>query len=498
MLRDTGPGDASDVAAAAGPAQRRPGKRPALADGLRAIAQARPHADGAVVLMDGDTILSPGMLRKVLPLFRLEPAVGTVTTNEDGFVHGPPWFANGSRCGSGNDPDHVLVALSEKLLCLTEHLSVFRASVATDPSFAQVENDSIDHWLWGPFEMLSGDDKSTWYWLAAHGHRVCTFPTRWRRPSRWSGLGVEPGVRQPAAVVGKHAAQRRPVMASWGRGGSGSSRGGAPSISGSATGRALVGPAATLLALAAGRYEIAAGYLLWAMATRVGLAAISWRHGRRFSAYYIPLQMFAEWATALIKISGQLAPGEASVAEPRRPHDGYHPWVAIAMDPDRLRPLPLLVLVGRLRDDHRLLHRAPAVLPRGIPVPRVDPAGINQVAIEPAALFRSIVDRTVIVPLIREAPLHSGSRLLPGNGLGAFANVLGYRPVVLPRSLRTGRPERDAPPPQADHGRSCHPAGRIHALRGTAGVRRDPRDPGRLSGAATRRAAWISVTPGRI
>src|SRR5262249_40321138 len=150
------------------------GKRLALADGLRAIAQARPHADGAVVLMDGDTILSPGMLRKVLPLFRLEPAVGAVTTNEDGFVHGPPWLAEWISMRFGQRHRTMCsVALSEKLLCLTGRLSVFRASVATDPSFrAQVENDSIDHWLWGPFEMLSGDDKSTWFWLAANGHRM--------------------------------------------------------------------------------------------------------------------------------------------------------------------------------------------------------------------------------------------------------------------------------------------------------------------------------------
>src|SRR5439155_1529227 len=65
---------------------------------------------------------------------------------------------------------------------------------------------------------------------------------------------------------------------------------------------ALVGPTVSLIALAGGYYEIAAGYLLWAMATRLGLAAIAWKHGRRFSAYYVPMQMFAEWANALIKI----------------------------------------------------------------------------------------------------------------------------------------------------------------------------------------------------
>jgi choline dehydrogenase-like flavoprotein len=69
------------------------------------------------------------------------------------------------------------IALSGRLLCLTGRLSVFRASVATDPTFLnQIERDSIRHWLWGTFDMLSGDDKSTWYWLAARGKRMLYVP----------------------------------------------------------------------------------------------------------------------------------------------------------------------------------------------------------------------------------------------------------------------------------------------------------------------------------
>lgn len=31
-------------------------------------------------------------------------------------------------------------------------------------------------------------------------------------------------------------------------------------------------------------------------------AAISWRHGKRLSAYYVPLQVLSDWATALTKL----------------------------------------------------------------------------------------------------------------------------------------------------------------------------------------------------
>jgi hypothetical protein len=47
---------------------------------------------------------------------------------------------------------------------------------------------------------------------------------------------------------------------------------------------------------------MAAAYLLWVLLSRVAHAAISWRHGRRFSAYYVPLQVIADWVTALTKL----------------------------------------------------------------------------------------------------------------------------------------------------------------------------------------------------
>jgi hypothetical protein len=191
-----------------------------------------------------------------------------------------------------------------------------------------------------------------------------------------------------------------------------------------------------MLALAAGHFEIAAGYLLWAMFTRVGLAAISWRHGRRFSAYYIPLQMFAEWATALIKIWVSSHPAKqawlnrggrtmdttrgSSARWLRTAFAHYLYWFSLAT---------FGLIIGCYTGLLPFHREAPLYL-------RVTPPPLAQLALEPKALVRSILDRTVLVPMIREAPLHSGSRPFPGNGLGAFANLLGYRPVLLSRTLR--------------------------------------------------------------
>jgi glycosyltransferase Alg8 len=279
------------------------GKRPALAGALREIAASQPHPDGVVLFLDGDTLLQPGLLKKVLPLFRLKPEVSAVTTDEDGWVQGPRWFAEWISLRLGlRHRTMCSVALSGKLLCLTGRLSVFRASVALDPSFLeQIERDSIQHWLWGSFDMLSGDDKSTWYWLAARGRRLLYVPdarattievvdeSPMQRAlaniRRWSGNSLRHGWR--AFTLGPQKLgwfcwyslldQR---LAIW---------------------TVLVGPLFALLAVCAGRIELAAAYLLWVMVSRLCHSAIAWRHGRRLSAFYMPLQIASDWVTSIIK-----------------------------------------------------------------------------------------------------------------------------------------------------------------------------------------------------
>ena len=57
-----------------------------------------------------------------------------------------------------------------------------------------------------------------------------------------------------------------------------------------------------LLALCLGHFALAAGYLLWVLSSRWLHAAISWRHGRRLSFFYPPLQIISDWAIALMKV----------------------------------------------------------------------------------------------------------------------------------------------------------------------------------------------------
>jgi glycosyltransferase Alg8 len=280
------------------------GKRPAIAAALKEIARENPMDDGVVVFLDGDTIMQPGLLQKILPIFRLTPPVDAVTTNEDGFVKGPGWFAEWVSLRFGlRHRTMCSVSLSGKLLCLTGRLSAFRASVATDPSFqAQIEHDTINNWLWGSFEMLSGDDKSTWYWLARNGRRmlyvpdalattlevVASAPVRRALANirRWSGNSlrhswrtIRLGPRRVGFFPWWSLLDQRIAMFT-----------------------VLFGPLACLLALGAGRYEIAAGYALWLLCSRLAHAAIAWRHGRRWSAFYVPLVFLSDWATALTKM----------------------------------------------------------------------------------------------------------------------------------------------------------------------------------------------------
>jgi glycosyltransferase Alg8 len=280
------------------------GKRLALGTGMEEIARSGLRDDGVVIILDGDTMLQPGLVKQVLPIFRLTPTVSAVTTNEDGVVKGPSWFAEWTSLRFGlRHRSMCSISLSGKLLCLTGRFSVFRASVVTDPSFrAQVEKDVIHHWLWGSFEMLSGDDKSTWFWLAKNGHRMLYVPDAkvttfevisgsalhraMANTRRWSGNSVRHGWR--AIMLGPRKlgwfvwlclVDQRLTMLT-----------------------ILFGPTVAFYSIFTGRFEMAAAYLLWVLFSRVAHASIAWKQGGRFSAFYMPLQIISDWTTALTKL----------------------------------------------------------------------------------------------------------------------------------------------------------------------------------------------------
>ena len=103
-------------------------------------------------------------------------------------------------------------ALSGRVLTLTGRFSVFRATHITQLDFIRLlEADHLDHWLWGTFRFLSGDDKSTWYALLRHQVRMLYVPDArgytiehvegnglsrmWENLRRWSGNMLRNGAR---------------------------------------------------------------------------------------------------------------------------------------------------------------------------------------------------------------------------------------------------------------------------------------------------------------
>ena len=190
-----------------------PGKRMAISTVLRAISRAGLGYDDLVVFMDGDFILAPDACRKCLPLFGIDRELRALTTDEGAIVRGPFWmqsmldlrFAQRRMAMQSH-------ALSGRVLTLTGRMSVFRGSdVITNEFIRLLEADYLNHWLWGDFRFLSGDDKSTWYYMLKHKGKMTYVPDamgytievikgspykrmveNWRR---WSGNMLRNGAR---------------------------------------------------------------------------------------------------------------------------------------------------------------------------------------------------------------------------------------------------------------------------------------------------------------
>lgn len=147
------------------------GKRDGLAHGFRAISRDAPDEDALVAVIDGDTVLDPGVLEKTAPYFRLYPSVGALTTNEFCRVQGSMWMREWhSLRFAQRHLNMCSMALSRRVLTLTGRMSVFRACIVVNPEFIRdVQEDALDHWRLGRFRFLTGDDKSSWYSLMRLG-----------------------------------------------------------------------------------------------------------------------------------------------------------------------------------------------------------------------------------------------------------------------------------------------------------------------------------------
>lgn len=143
------------------------GKRAAIGLVLRAMSRSGVHDDDLVTFMDGDFIIAPGAIQKCMTLFKLRPSLQACTTDEDVICIGPKWISTWLEMRfSQRRLAMQSHSISNRVLTLTGRMSVFRAKHLIKHEFIRtLEADHLTHWLWGKFRFLSGDDKSTWYYL---------------------------------------------------------------------------------------------------------------------------------------------------------------------------------------------------------------------------------------------------------------------------------------------------------------------------------------------
>ena len=158
--------------------QNVPGKRAAIGLVLRAMSRSSVEKDDLVVFMDGDFILSKGAIGRCMPLFKMYPELQACTTDEEVICIGPRWIETWLKMRfSQRRLAMQSHALSGRVLTLTGRMSVFRASHLLSLEFIRLlEADHLNHWLWGDFRFLSGDDKSTWYYMLKHNVKMLYIP----------------------------------------------------------------------------------------------------------------------------------------------------------------------------------------------------------------------------------------------------------------------------------------------------------------------------------
>lgn len=285
------------------------GKRKAMADALRELAKLDLPEDTVVALMDGDSELTPGTLRGCLPFFRMFPKMGALTTDELPIVQGSYLFSEWFHLRlSQRHYQMCSLSLSHKVLCLTGRFSLFRAEAALHTTFAdRLEVDTLDDWLWGRFKFLSGDDKSTWYWLLERGYDMLYIPDivvysietisgslmqrAYNNMRRWYGNMLRNSDRAIALGPGKMGGfiwyclldQRISIWT------------------------ALITPSLLLLALVRGQWLIFGILCAWILFSRpLILAIIFWGRPSHLKPVHLLLLLSSQWSSAVIKVWTQM------------------------------------------------------------------------------------------------------------------------------------------------------------------------------------------------
>ncbi|MCE8003673.1 glycosyltransferase [Billgrantia ethanolica] len=285
--------------------QKGDGKRSAMAEVLRAISRRLPAPGSLLISMDGDIRLEPGTLSRSLSFFEAQDDLGALTTNNRAEVTGND--ATREWYDLRYAQRHLMMSsmsVSRRLLVLTGRYSVFRADLATQPDFIElIESDHVDHWRFGNFKFLSGDDKSSWYWLLKNGWRMLYIPDvyvtgfeelpdrrrffasttdlmrRWYgNMLRTSNRAIALGPRPMGMFTWWSLVDQRLSM--W---------------------TTLVGPTVVTLVSLFIRPSFFFAYVLWILMTRgIATLILAWQRGR-FSLLWIPLIYYNQVWGAMLK-----------------------------------------------------------------------------------------------------------------------------------------------------------------------------------------------------
>ncbi len=159
------------------------GKRDGLAVAFRTLTSDYAKLQNSIVaLVDGDSVLTSGSIKKCAQLFALNTDLGALTTNEECLLT-PGRFSDRLYLRwytlrfAQRDTYMSSLALSKRVLTLTGRMSVYRGEIFWDREFVEtVQHDYIEHWRLGWFRFLTGDDKSTWYYLLKNGWEMTYVP----------------------------------------------------------------------------------------------------------------------------------------------------------------------------------------------------------------------------------------------------------------------------------------------------------------------------------
>ncbi len=309
------------------------GKRDGLAHGFRAISRDAPDLRALVAVVDGDSVLEAGLIRRCAPLFDLLPDVGAMTTNEFCRVQGGRLVSTWHKLRFAERHLNMCsMALDGRVLTLTGRASLFRAAIVADPGFiADVEHDSLLHWRLGRFRFLTGDDKSSWFSVVRRGWRTFYVPdvsilTIEHPPSpsffatsrqlmfRWYGNSMRQNARARKLGPGKLGwftyyvlLDQRAQM--W-------------------TG--LLGLAAAWLASIRYDFNYLIAFVVWVGLTRCLMCLTLRAAGHSIDPLFVPLMYYNQVVGSITKIVVSFFPDRQSWTRQntrlRRDLDGFHMW----------------------------------------------------------------------------------------------------------------------------------------------------------------------------